>query len=173
MKNEKTQNYSRQNKVNKIELTKNKSVISKRQDKKYKKDVSPKKEETYPKDLLENTKKYIEMSNGNNNYLITPITPTKYTSPSLNEEYSITKKYNDVYDYNNLSPSFLQDDYENENGNEKLHRVKDEYIEYLQRQLDENNKNVIRLESKLNELQKRFKNLIDDNRILNETNRII
>ena len=168
MKNEKTQNYSRQNKVNKIELTKNKSVISTRQDKKYKKDVSPKKEETYPKDLLENTKKYIEMSNGNNNYLITPITPTKYTSPSLNEEYSITKKYNDVYDYNNLSPSFLQDDYENENGNEKLHRVKDEYIEYLQRQLDENNKNVIRLESKLNELQKRFKNLIDDNRILND-----
>ena len=29
---------------------------------------------------------------------------------------------------------------ENENGNEKLHKVKDEYIEYLQRQLDENNK---------------------------------
>ena len=50
-----------------------------------------------------------------------------------------------------------------------MHKVKDEYIEYLQRQLDENNKNVIRLESKLNELQKRFKNLIDDNRVLNDT----
>jgi chromosome segregation ATPase len=47
--------------------------------------------------------------------------------------------------------------------------VKDEYIEYLQRQIDENNQNVMRLESKLNELQKRYKNLIDDNRILNDT----
>ena len=113
------------------------------------------------------------MSNGNNNYLISPISSktdisAKYTSPSLPEEYNITKKYNDIYDYNNFTPNFIQDEYDNENGNEKLHRVKDEYIEYLQRQLDENNKNVIRLESKLNELQKRFKNLIDDNRILND-----
>ena len=38
----------------------------------------------------------------------------------------------------------------------------------LQRQLEENNKNVIKLESKLTELQKKFKNLIDDNRILTE-----
>ena len=174
MKNEKTQNYgSKQNRVNKIELPKNKTSLSPKQDKKYKKNISPKKNNNYPQDLLENTKKYIEMSNGNNNYLISPLSTKndlteKYASPILNEEYNITKKYNDIYEYNNYSTNILQDDYENENGNEKLHRVKDEYIEYLQRQLDENNKNVIRLESKLNELQKKFKNLIDDNRILNE-----
>ena len=173
MKNEKTSTYNRQNKTNKIELQKNKNSPSPKKDKKYKKTQSPKKQINYSKDLLENTRKYIEMSNGNNNYIISPISPKndiseKYTSPNLTEEYNITKKYNDIYDYSNLSQSYIQDEYENENGNEKLHRVKDEYIEYLQRQLDENNKNVIRLESKLNELQKRFKNLIDDNRILND-----
>ena len=173
MKNEKTSTYNRQNRTNKIELPKNKSSFSPKQDKKYKKTQSPKKQDNYSKDLLENTRKYIEMSNGNNNYIISPISPKndiseKYSSPNLAEEYNITKKYNDIYDYSNLSQSYIQDEYESENGNEKLHRVKDEYIEYLQRQLDENNKNVIRLESKLNELQKRFKNLIDDNRILND-----
>ena len=173
MKNEKTSSYNRQNKTNKIEIPKNKTSLSPKQDKKYKKAQSPKKQENYSKDLLENTRKYIEMNNGNNNYIISQFSPKnditeQYTSPNLSEEYNITKKYNDIYNYNNISPSYIQDDYENENGNEKLHRVKDEYIEYLQRQLDENNKNVIRLESKLNELQKRFKNLIDDNRILSD-----
>ena len=38
----------------------------------------------------------------------------------------------------------------------------------MQLQLEENNKNVVKLESKLTELQKKFKNLIDDNRILSE-----
>ena len=175
MKNEKNQNYSKQNKINKIEIQKSKNSISPKPESKYKKisKISPKKGDSFPKDLLENTRKYIEMSNGNNSYLISPLSSktdisAKYTSPSLAEEYNITKKYNDTYDYNNFTPNFIQDEYDNENGNEKLHRVKDEYIEYLQRQLDENNKNVIRLESKLNELQKRFKNLIDDNRILND-----
>ena len=172
MKNDKIRN-SRQNRVNQIELQKNKATFSPKQEKRYTKVRSPKKEENINNDLLENTRKYIEMSNGNNNYLISHISPkvelnSKYSSPSLNEEYNITKKYNDIYEYNNYSPIYIQDDFENENGNEKLHKVKDEYIEYLQRQLDENNKNVIRLESKLNELQKRFKNLIDDNRVLND-----
>ena len=176
MKTEKTQSYNRrQNKVNKIELPKSKNILSPKQDKKYTNNKSPKKEEIFSNDLLENTRKYIEMSNGNNNYFISPISPKidysgKFTSPSFNEEYNnIAKKYNDTFDYNAFSPTFIQDEIDNDNGNEKLHRVKDEYIEYLQRQLDENNKNVIRLESKLNELQKRFKSLIDDNRILNDT----
>ena len=174
MKSDKIPRNFRQNRVNQIELQKNKATFSPKQEKKYSKIKSPNKEDMYNNDLLENTRKYIEMSNGNNNYLISPISQkmelsSKYTSSSLNEEYNITKKYNDIYEYNNLSSNYIQDDFENENGNEKLHKVKDEYIEYLQRQLDENNKNVIRLESKLNELQKRFKNLIDDNRVLNDT----
>ena len=56
----------------------------------------------------------------------------------------------------------------NENGNEKLHQIKDEYIEYLQKQLDDNNKNMFKLETKSNEFQKRYKNLIEDNKLLNE-----
>ena len=175
MKNEKTQSYTRrQNRINKIELPKTKNTVSPKQDKKYTNIKSPKKDELYPNDLLENTRKYIEMSNGNNNYFISPISPkidfSKFASPSFAEEYNnITKKYNDAYEYDTFSPTFISDELDNDNGNEKLHRVKDEYIEYLQRQLDENNKNVIRLESKLNELQKKYKNLIDDNRILNDT----
>ena len=124
MKNEKTQSYNRQNKTNKIELPKNKSSLSPKQDKKYKKNQSPKKKDNSSQDLLENTRKYIEMSNGNNNYIISPISPKndiseKYTSPNLAEEYNITKKYNDIYDYNNISQSYIQDEYENENRSEE------------------------------------------------------
>ena len=76
MKNEKTQSYTRrQNRINKIELPKTKNTVSPKQDKKYTNIKSPKKDELYPNDLLENTRKYIEMSNGNNNYFISPISP--------------------------------------------------------------------------------------------------
>ena len=127
----------------------------------------------FSKDLLENTRKFLEMNNGNSNYLLSPIKTIndysdKPSSPVLNENYNVTQNYNDILDYNKYNANFLQNEFDND-GNEKLHRVKDEYIEYLQRQLEENNNNVIRLESKLNELQKRFKNLIDDNRLLNDT----
>ena len=174
MKNDKSYTYNRQSRINKIELSKNTKSVSPKIELKYSKSKSPKTEENYQKDLLENTRKYIEMSNGNSSYLISPISPkedfsSKYISPSLNEEYNnITRKYNDIYEYNDYSTNFIQEELDTQSGNEKLHRVKDEYIEYLQRQLDENNKNVIRLESKLNELQKKFKILIDDNRLLNE-----
>ena len=171
MNKEKIQSYRRENKQNRIELPKTNISYSPYQAKKLN---SPKKDEIIPKDLLENTRKFIEMSNGNNNYIISPLSPKndlglKFTSPTLEEELSITKKYMEPYEYNNYASNFIEDEIDNPNGNEKLHRVKDEYIEYLQRQLDENNKNVIRLESKLNELQKKFKNLLDDNRNLSET----
>ena len=171
MNKEKTPSYRRENKINRIELRKATISLSPKQEKKY---ISPKKEEIVPKDLLENTRKFIEMSNGNNNYIISPLSPKndlglKYISPTLKEELAITKKYMDKYDYTDYTSNYMEDEIDNQSGNEKLHRVKDEYIEYLQRQLDENNKNVIRLESKLNELQKKFKNLLDDNRILSET----
>ena len=174
MKNQKSPTYQRENRINKIEVTKNKKSLSPKIEKPYTKEKSPKTQDLFTKDLLENTRKYIEMSNGNKNYFLSPISPKidfspNFNSPTLNEELNITQKYNDIYQYNDYSNNILQDEYDNDAGNEKLHKVKDEYIEYLQRQLDENNKNVISLESKLNELQKKFKNLIDDNRILNET----
>ena len=174
MKNQKSPSYQRENRISKIEISKNKKSLSPKLEKQYIKEKSPKTSDLLSKDLLENTRKYIEMSNGNKNYYLSPISPKidyspNFASPSLNEELNITQKYNDIYQYNDYSTNIIQDEYDNDAGNEKLHKVKDEYIEYLQRQLSENNKNVISLESKLNELQKKFKNLIDDNRILNET----
>ena len=172
MKKEKTQNNRRgNNKLNKIEVPKINISLSPMQEKKY---TSPKRNEIFPKDILENTRKYIEMTNGNNSYLISPISSkndfsTKYTSPNFKEELNIAKKYMDINNYTDYSPDLIQEEIDNDNGNERLHKVKDEYIEYLQRQLDENNKNAIRLETKLNELQKRFKNLIDDNKVLSES----
>lgn len=119
---------------------------------------------------MENTLKYLEMSNnGNNNYILD--NNNNYIIPGLNEEYDITKKYTDSYHNNSLNYGYYTENNiknENENGNEKLHKVKDEYIDYLQRQLEENNKNVVKLESKLTDLQKKYKNLIDDNRVLSE-----
>ena len=174
MKSDKSKNQRRQNVSKKIETPKSTSILSPISDKRYIASKTPKDTEYFSKDLLENTRKYLEMSNGNNNYLITPITTIndysdKFSSPTLHEDYNISQKYNDIYDYSDYTPNYIREGLDNDNGNEKLHRVKDEYIEYLQRQLEENNKNVIRLESKLNDLQKRFKNLIDDNRLLNDT----
>ena len=144
MNKEKIQRYGRENKQNRIELPKTNISYSPYQDKKL---TSPKKDKIIPKDLLENTRKFIEMSNGNNNYIISPLSPKndlglKFKSPTIEEELSITKKYMEPYEYNNYASNFIEDEIDNQNGNEKLHRVKDEYIEYLQRQLDENNKNV-------------------------------
>ena len=96
MKNEKNQNYSKQNKINKIEIQKSKNSISPKPESKYKKisKISPKKGDSFPKDLLENTRKYIEMSNGNNSYLISPLSSktdisAKYTSPSLGKSLAV------------------------------------------------------------------------------------
>ena len=173
MKNDITKNQRRHNTVRRNEIPKSNNIFSPISDKKYTISRSPKEAEYFSKDLLENTRKFLEMNNGNGNYLLSPIKTIndytdKSTSPVLNENYNVAQNYNDILDYNKYNANFLQNEFDND-GNEKLHRVKDEYIEYLQRQLEENNNNVIRLESKLNELQKRFKNLIDDNRILNDT----
>ena len=169
MRNDTFKNQRRQNTIKLTNTSKADSILSPISDKKY---VS-----TYSKDLLENTRKYLEMSNGNSNNLFSPVkTINDYSdqtsSPILNENYNFAKKYNDVLNYNNFNSNYLHDEFDNandNNGNERFDKVKDEYIEYLQNQLEENNKNVIRLESKLNELQRRFKNLIDDNRLLNDT----
>ena len=170
MKNERSTNTRRQN----IEIPKRNQRTSNFTSPKKEKNIQinetlKKTEDISSNNMLENTLKYLEMSNGNNNYLIDT---NNYILPGLNEEYDLTKKYTDAYNNTNtLNYGIHSANYtkkENETGNEKLHKVKDEYIEYLQRQLEENNKNVVTLESKLTELQKKFKNLIDDNRILSE-----
>ena len=170
MKNDKGSNYRRQNiDISKRNIRTN-NFTSPKKEKITQKNETPKKNEDIPGNtMLENTLKYLEMSNGNNNYIIN--SNNNYEISGLDEEYDITKKYTETY--NNSSPNYgyYMDNLiknEDENGNEKLHKVKDEYIDYLQRQLDENNKNVVKLESKLTELQKKYKDLIDDNRILSE-----
>ena len=95
------------------------------------------------------------------------------------KEKNYSKKVNDFNKYNsseqeyNEYKKYIEDEYnqnyENESGSEKLHQIKDEYIEYLQKQLDENNKNMIKYETKINEFSRRYKNLIEDNKLLNET----
>ena len=170
MKNDKTYNNKRQN----IEISKRNqrspNFTSPKKESKIQINETPKKlEDLSGNNFLENTLKYLEMSNGNNNYILD--TNNNYIIPGLNEEYDITKKYTEAYNNSSLNYGYYSENFtknENENSAEKLHKVKDDYIEYLQRQLEENNKNVVKLESKLTELQKKFKNLIDDNRILSE-----
>ena len=161
MRNDKNYNTRRQITETPKRNQRTTSIISQKKENIIQINETPKKPENLQDNsILENTLKYLEMSNGKNNYII----------PGLDEEYDITKKYTDLYNNSN-NYDYYQENFikrENENGNEKLHKVKDEYIEYLQRQLEENNKNVVKLESKLTELQKKFKNLIDDNRILSE-----
>ena len=170
MKTDKTYNNKRQN----IEISKRNqrtpNFTSPKKESKIQINETPKKlEDLSGNNFLENTLKYLEMSNGNNNYILD--TNNNYIIPGLNEEYDITKKYTEAYNNSSLNYGYYSENFtknENENSAEKLHKVKDDYIEYLQRQLEENNKNVVKLESKLTELQKKFKNLIDDNRILSE-----
>ena len=171
MKNDKNYNYRRQN----IEISRKNQRTSnftspKKNEVNKVNETSEKTENLTGNNLLENTLKYLEMSNnGNNNYILD--NNNNYIIPGLNEEYDITKKYTDSYHNNSLNYGYYTENNiknENENGNEKLHKVKDEYIDYLQRQLEENNKNVVKLESKLTDLQKKYKNLIDDNRVLSE-----
>ena len=176
MKNDRTPNYRRQNiEISKRSQRQNNFTSPKKENNTQIIETPKNNEENLAGDnMLENTLKYLEMSNGKNNYLIDR---NNYIIQNDNA-YDITKKYTEGYSPN-LSSSLNYENYNNyfsdnnyikteNDGNEKLHKVKDEYIEYLQRQLEENNKNVIKLESKLTELQKKFKNLIDDNRILTE-----
>ena len=176
MKNDRTPNYRRQNiEISKRSQRQNNFISPKKENNTQINETPKNNEENLAGDnMLENTLKYLEMSNGKNNYLI----DTNNYIIQNDNAYDITKKYTEGYSPN-LSSSLNYENYNNyfsdnnyikteNDGNEKLHKVKDEYIEYLQRQLEENNKNVIKLESKLTELQKKFKNLIDDNRILTE-----
>jgi len=176
MRNDTIKSQRRQNTSKLIETPKKDSILSSVSGKRYISSNNSRETEYYSKDLLENTRKYLEMSNGNSNNLFSPVkTINDYNdqsfSPTLSENYNFAQKYNEVLNYNNLSSNYLQDEFNNanNNGNDRFDKVKNEYIEYLQNQLEENNKNTLRLESKLNDLQRRFKNLIDDNRLLNDT----
>ena len=169
MKNQKSKNYQNQYLLNKNNSKNSYHILSPTKDNYYFTEQKFKEE-----DYLSNNKKFIDLNN--NSYNISSFSDfnNKY---ELNNDYNNKKylKYNDISGYSNNYEyqKYIEDGYnmkfENENGNEKLHQIKDEYIEYLQKQLDDNNKNMIKLETKSNEFQKRYKNLIEDNKLLNET----
>ena len=175
MKNPKSNNYQNQYLLNRNKIQKSINILSPSQDKYYLTDQNINTE-----NYLNNNKKYFD-NNSNTSYsYMTPLNEfnNKYSSPELTDEYSKINKFkeNKFSDmpYNNYEyQKYIEDDYnmkyENENGNEKLHKIKDDYIDYLQKQLDENNKKLIKLETKSNEFQKRYKNIIEDNKLLNET----
>ena len=175
MKNPKSNNYQNQYLLNRNKIQKSINILSPSQDKYYLTDQNINTE-----NYLNNNKKYFD-NNSNTSYsYMTPLNEfnNKYSSPELTDEYSKINKYKEKkfsdMPYNNYEyQKYIEDDYnmkyENENGNEKLHKIKDDYIDYLQKQLDENNKKLIKLETKSNEFQKRYKNLIEDNKLLNET----
>ena len=85
----------------------------------------------------------------------------------INKNKSSEGQYKEYKKY--IEEEFNNQNYEKESGSGRLHQIKDEYIEYLQKQLDDNNKNLIKYETKINEFSKRYKNLIEDNKLLNET----
>ena len=148
---------------------------------------SPAKDKYYIQEQNTKEEDYLQINNNYGNLFENNINSYKYMTPlnnfnnncsyseiteELNNNKIINSKYNDI-SYNYENQKYLEYDYnmkyDNENGNEKLHQIKDEYIDYLQKQLDENNKKLIKLETKNNEFQKRYKNLIEDNKLLNET----
>ena len=122
MKNDKNYNYRRQN----IEISRRNQRTSnftspKKNEVSKVNETSEKTENLTGNNLLENTLKYLEMSNnGNNNYILD--NNNNYIIPGLNEEYDITKKYTDSYHNNSLNYGYYTENNiknENENGNEK------------------------------------------------------
>jgi len=88
MRNDTIKSQRRQNTVKLIDTSKADSILSPISDKRY--------TSSYSKDLLENTRKYLEMSNGNTNNLFSPVkTINDYndqsSSPILNENYNMPK----------------------------------------------------------------------------------
>ena len=129
-------------------------IQNQNQNKNFYNKISPKKLKKNNSKNYENIKEYFINKNPQKEKLIQKI--------KNNNKY-ITS-YQDYQDYQ-------EQDYNNtySPGSEKLHQIKDEYINYLQKQIDENNKNLIKYETRTNEFSKRYKNLIEDNKLLNET----
>ena len=102
MKNDKTYNNKRQN----IEISKRNqrstNFTSPKKENRIQINETPKKmEDLTGNNFLENTLKYLEMSNGKNNYILD--TNNNYIIPGLNEELDITKKYTDAYNKSSLN----------------------------------------------------------------------
>ena len=122
-------------------------IQNQNQNKNFYNKISPKKLKKNNSKNYENIKEYFINKNPQKEKLIQKI--------KNNNKY-ITS-YQDYQDYQ-------EQDYNNtySPGSEKLHQIKDEYINYLQKQIDENNKNLIKYETRTNEFSKRYKNLIED-----------
>ena len=104
----------------------------------------------------------------------TEIYENNTTSNNTNNNNTYLLKYNkSVNNYNNKEKNFT-----NENNfhkiippkcNAKINKIKDDYINYLQRKFEDNTKNNIKLNNNNKELLKKCDDLIQDNKLLNMT----
>ena len=113
MKNDRTNNYRRQNNETKRNQRIN-NITSPKKENNTQINETPKKNENISgnNNMLENTLKYLEMSNGKNNYFLDNDN-NNYIIQGLNEEYDITKKYTESYNtYNtNITPGLNYNNY--------------------------------------------------------------
>ena len=110
---------------------------------------------------------------GTKNYSINNIIDSRIFEPNINNSMNILTNMNKL----SLSPKpkdvniNLQD-----NGLEtfspqysnKINKIRDDYIDFLQRQFEDNTKNNVKLDSNNKELLKKCNDLIHDNRLLNK-----
>ena len=109
---------------------------------------------------------------GTKNYSINNIIDSKMFEPNINNSVNILTNINKL----SLSPTPKGADINlKDNGldtfspkyTNKLSKIKDDYIDFLQRQFEDNTKNNVKLDSNNKELLKKCNDLIHDNRLLN------
>ena len=83
-------------------------------------------------------------------------------SPNLNSSFLVNK--NNIF--NNLSYNSEQFD---PKYNSKINKIKDEYIEFLQKEFEDHTKNNAKIDSNNKELLKKLDDLLHDNQILSNT----
>ena len=110
---------------------------------------------------------------GTKNYSINNIIDSRIFEPNINNSMNILTNLNKL----SLSPKSkdvninLQDnglDNFSPKYSNKINKIKDDYIDFLQRQFEDNTKNNVKLDSNNKELLKKCNDLIHDNRLLNK-----
>ena len=108
---------------------------------------------------------------GTKNYSINNIIESKMFEPNINNSMNILANMSKL----SLSPTPKDSNINLDNGldtfspkySNKISKIKDEYIDFLQRQFEDNTKNNVKNDSSNKELLKKCNDLIHDNRLLN------
>ena len=109
---------------------------------------------------------------GTKNYSINNIIDSRMFEPNINNSMNILTNLNKL----SLSPTAKDSNIDlQDNGLDtfspkyanKINKIKDDYIDFLQRQFEDNTKNNVKLDSNNKELLKKCNDLIHDNHLLN------